>query len=95
MLRFVDVRFKNNVEVFLQRLQCGSSRVSPTPPHLVADDFTLHGHTEAGEAAVPDRSRHQTLAVFRFGQLVGLGLAAVQRLSGDEADVAVPARDDG
>lgn len=68
------------------------SRVSP---HLVAYDLSLHGHTEAGERAVADGSRHDSLTAFCLCQLVGLGLAAVQGLCGEETHVAVPAGDDG
>lgn len=62
---------------------------------LVADDLPLHGHAEAGERAAAHLSRGDGLAAFRLHQLVGVALTAVQRLSREEADVAVPARDDG
>lgn len=63
--------------------------------HLVADDLPLHGHAEAGERAVAHQARHDGLAALGLRQLVGLGLAAVQALRGEEAHVAVPAGDDG
>lgn len=62
---------------------------------LVADDLSLHGHTEAGERAVADGPRDDGLAAFCLCQLVGVGLSAVQRLCREETDVAVPAGDDG
>lgn len=62
---------------------------------LVADDLSLHGHAEAGERAAADLAGGDGLAASRLHQLVGLGLTAVQRLSREEADVAVAARDDG
>lgn len=62
--------------------------------HLVADDLPLHGHAEAGERAAAHMAGGDGLAAFGLRQLVGLGLAAVQRLSREEAHVAVAARDD-
>lgn len=62
---------------------------------LVADDLSLHGHAEAGERAAAHLAGGDGLAAFRLRQLVGISLAAVQRLGREEADVAVPARDDG
>lgn len=62
--------------------------------HLIAYDLSLHGHAEAGEGAVADGARHDGLAALCLCQLVGLGLAAVQGLRGEETDVTVPAGDD-
>lgn len=75
-----------------RKLNCPSCKAFS---HLVTDDFTLHGHAQAGDGAVPDRAGGDGLAVLGFGQLVGVRLAAVHSLRGDEAHVAVPARDDG
>lgn len=55
----------------------------------------LHRHTEAGEGATADGAGDDVLAAFRLHQLVGLRLAAIQGLCGEETDVAVPAGDDG
>ncbi len=62
--------------------------------HLVAYDLSLHSHAEAGERAVADGAGDNGLAALCLSQLVGLGLAAVQGLRGEETDVAVPAGDD-
>lgn len=61
--------------------------------HLVADDLPLHGHAEAGEGAVAHGAGDDGLAALCLCQLVGLRLAAVQRLRGEETHVAVPAGD--
>lgn len=63
--------------------------------NLIADDLPLHGHTQAGERAVAQKARHNGLAAFGLSQLVGLGLASIQRLRGEEAHVAVATGDDG
>lgn len=61
---------------------------------LVTYDLSLHGHTEAGERAVADGAGDDGLAALCLRQLVGLCLAAVQGLRGEETDVTVPAGDD-
>lgn len=63
--------------------------------YLVTYDLSLHGYTEAGEGAVADGTRDDGLASLCFSQLVGLALTPIQRLRGEETDVAVPAGDDG
>lgn len=63
-------------------------------PHLKTHDFTLHSHTEAGKGAVSDRTGDNRLTALCLSQLVGISLTAVQGLGGEEADMAVPARDD-
>lgn len=89
---FLQQQIKTNISL---KLYVSINSFRRVFPHLVAYDLSLHGHTEAGERAVTDGSRHDSLTAFSLCQLVGLGLTAVQGLRGEETHMAVPAGDDG
>lgn len=86
---------QNDVTLRPMIWKAGLYSFSATVLDLVAYDLPLHGHAEAGERAVADEAGDDGLAALRLCQLVGLGLAAVQGLRGEETDVPVPAGDDG
>lgn len=62
--------------------------------NLVTHDLPLHGHTETCERAVSDGPGDDGLTALCLAELVGLDLAAIEGLRGEESDVAVPSRDD-